>query len=151
MRKFIEFFFPENKKIMDIENPRDIHIYRSKEKNSTIMITTLGVAHPLLDEIVVTTKRKLSGKADRLIYLTDNSDFTIFRRHGVSFEYLPPLAQQQLHATDMPWQVYLRERWGLLLAKWRPLHVLAYGTSIDNFLGAAPAASVRKAPDMPES
>lgn len=151
MRKLTELFLRDNKQNSEVERPGNIYIYKSKEDISTILVTTLGVNPDFLEEIIVTTKRKLPGKNDRLIYLTDNSDFTIFRRHGVIFEYLPPLVEQRLHATDMPWQAYLRERWGLLLAKWRPRRVLAYGTNIDSFLGAAPAASVRKAPDMPKS
>ena len=71
----------------------------------------------------------------------------MFRRHGVFFEYLPPLSEQRLHAADMPWQAYLRERWGLLLAKWRPRQVLAYGMNIESFLAAAPAA-VRTTSDI---
>ncbi|CDX28963.1 hypothetical protein MPLA_1360025 [Mesorhizobium sp. ORS 3359] len=151
MRKFTEFFLGENKQRPQIESPGNIHVYKSKEDISTIIVTVLGVQPDLLEEIIVTTKRKLPGKSDRLIYLTDNSDFTIFRRHRVMFEYLPPLMEQRLHASDMPWQAYLRERWGLLLAKWRPRRVLAYGMNIDSFLAAAPGALVGKASDMPQS
>jgi len=151
MRNLTELFLRKNKQKPEVESPGNIYIYKSKEDISTILVTTLGVNPDFLEEIIVTTQRKLPGKSDRLIYLTDNSDFTIFRRHGVIFEYLPPLMEQRLHATDMPWQAYLRERWGLLLAKWRPRRVLAYGTNIDSFLAAAPAVSVRKAPDMPKS
>ena len=111
----------------------------------------MGVDPDFLEEIIVTTKRKLPGKRDRLVYLTDNSDFTVFRRHGVIFEYLPPLVDERLHATDMPWQGYLRERWGLLLAKWRPRRVLAYGTNIDSFLAAAPAPPARTTRNTPKS
>jgi hypothetical protein len=151
MRKLTEFFLGKNEQKPQVETPGNIYIYKSKEQISTIIVTTLGVNPDLLEEIIVTTKRKLPGKSDRLIYLTDNSDFTIFRRHGVMFEYLPPLMEQRLHASDMPWQAYLRERWGLLLAKWRPRRVLAYGTNIDSFLAAAPGAPVAKAPGMPQS
>ena len=151
MRKLTELFLRKDKQELNVESLGNIYIFKSKEGISTIIITTLGVNPGLLDGIIVTTKRKLSRKADRLIYLTDNSDFTIFLRHGVIFEYLPPSVEQRLHATDMPWQAYLRERWRLLLAKWRPRHVLTYGTNIDSFLAAAPAASVRKAPDMLKS
>jgi hypothetical protein len=151
MRKLTEFLLGKNKQRPQVETLGNIYIYKSKEETSTIIVTTLGVNPDFLEEIIVTTKRKLPGKSDRLIYLTDNSDFTIFRRHGVIFEYLPPLMEQRLHATDMPWQAYLRERWGLLLAKWRPRRVLAYGTNIDSFLAAAPGAPVGKEPDMPQS
>lgn len=150
MRKLKELFLRKAKQNPRVEGSENIYIYKSKEDISTIIVTILGVNPDFIDEIIVTTKRKLPGKNDRLIYLTDSSDFTIFRRHGVIFEYLPPLKEQRLHAADMPWQAYLRERWGLLLAKWRPRHVLTYGTNIDSFLAAAPAASPGKAPDIPK-
>lgn len=151
MRKLKELFLRKDKQNPGDEGSGNIYVYKSTDEISTIIVTTLGVNPDFLEEIIVTTKRRLPGKSDRIIYLTDNSDFTIFRRHGVIFEYLPPLVEQRLHAADMPWQAYLREHWGLLLAKWRPRRVLAYGTTIDNFLAAAPMASVRKAPDMPKS
>ena len=140
MRKLTELFLRKDKKKSAVENSGNIYVYKSKEDISTILVTTLGVNPDFLEEIIVTTKRKLPGKSDRLIYLTDNSDFTVFRRHGVIFEYVPPLMEQLLHAADMRWQAYLQERWGLLLAKWRPRLILAYGTNIDSFLVAAPAS-----------
>jgi hypothetical protein len=151
MIKFVGRFFAKDAPKPGAETEGEIYVYKSKEEISTIVVTTLGVDPNFLDEIVTTTKEKLPGKNDRLVYVTDNSDFTIFRRHGVIFEYLPPLMEQKLHAADMPWQAYLRERWGLLLAKWRPRRVMAYGTNIDSFIAAAPAASARKTPVMPKS
>lgn len=151
MRKIAEFFLRNNKKKPNDERQGGVYIFKSKEEASAIIITALGVDSNLLEEIIVRTKRKLSRKVDCLIYLTDSPDFAIFRRHGVIFEYLPSSTKQRLHATDMPWQAYLQERWGLLLAKWRPRYVLTYGTSIDSFLAAAPASSVRRSPDMPKS
>ena len=147
MRKLTELFLRKDEQASKGENTGDIYIYRSKKEISTILITTLGLSADSLEEVIVTTKRRLLGKRDRLVYLTDISDFTMFRRHGVFFEYLPPLSEQRLHAADMPWQAYLRERWGLLLAKWRPRQVLAYGMNIESFLAAAPAA-VRTTSDI---
>src|SRR5262245_61311309 len=104
MRKLREMFLRSETQKPDFENHGSIYIYKSREGISTILVTTLGVKPDFLEEIIVTTKRKLPGKGDRLVYLTDNSDFTVFRRHGVIFEYLPPLLEQRLHATNMPWQ-----------------------------------------------
>jgi hypothetical protein len=151
MRKLTELFSRKAEQEPRSESPGDIYVYKSKEDISTIVITILGVDPNFLEEIVGKTKEKLPGKNDRLVYVTDNSDFTVFRRHGVIFEYLPPLMDQRLHAADMPWQPYLRERWGLLLAKWRPRRVLAYGTNIDSFLAAAPTPAPRNAVDTPSS
>jgi hypothetical protein len=151
MKNFVRRLFAKDTQKADAEDDDGIYVYKSQPTISTIIITTLGVEARHLEDIIVTTKKKLPRENDRLVYITDNSDFTAFRRHGVIFEYLPPLKEQQLHAADMPWRAYLRERWGLLVAKWRPRQVLAYGTDIDSFLAAAPAASIRRVAEMPRS
>lgn len=151
MGKFSERFLGRADKSRENGKSQDLYIYESKQGLTTILVTTLGLHADLLDEIIVTTKAKLPARNDRLVYLTDNSDFAIFRRHGVIFEYIPPLVEQRLHAADMPWQAYLQERWGLLLAKWRPRRILAYGTNIDSFLAAAPKPATHKPAGPPRS
>lgn len=113
------------------------YIYRSKGLVDTVLIVVIGVDAKLVPEIIETTKKKFS-KSDKLVFLTDDSDFGAFRAQAVAFEYMPPLIEQRVHIADMPWQSYLRERWGLLLAKWKPRLILSYGTNIDAFLAAAP-------------
>ena len=108
MRKFLRSLFAKDAEKPDAADDGGMYVYKSKEEISTIIITTLGVDPLHLDEIITKTKQKLPGKDDRMVYVTDNSDFTAFRRHGVIFEYLPPLMEQQLHAADMPWRTYLQ-------------------------------------------
>ena len=61
---------------------------------------------------------------------------------------MPSLLQQRLHADVMDWPAYLTERWALLLAKWRPIHIVAYGRNMPAFLaesatlGAPPASTI---------
>lgn len=113
------------------------YIYRSKGFINTVLIVVIGVDAKLVPEIIDVTKKKFA-KTDKLVFLTDDCDFTAFREQAVAFEYMPPLIEQRVHVADMPWQSYLRERWGLLLAKWKPRLILSYGTNIDAFLAAAP-------------
>jgi hypothetical protein len=113
------------------------YIYRSKGAVDTVLIVVIGINANLVEEIIATAGKKFS-QADKIVFLTDNSDFSVFRAHGVAFEYMPPLLEQRAHAAEMPWQSYLRERWGLLLAKWKPRLILSYGTNIDAFLASAP-------------
>jgi len=115
-------------------------IYRSLGPISTVLIVVIEVDSTLLREIITIIKRRFE-KANKIVFVTDNDDFAIFREHNVFFEYLPPIAAQHRY-TDMPWQSYLRERWNLLLAKWRPKVILSYGRNIDAFLNAAPSAPV---------
>lgn len=148
MGKLTGFFLRGHKQKSETEKVGDIGLYKSKAGISTVFITVFCVNPDFLEEIILTTTRRLSSKSKKLIYLTDNPDFTTFRRHGVMFEYMPALTEQRRHAADMPWQAYLRERWRLLLAKWRPRQVLAYGTNIDDFLAAAPITCVDETPDL---
>ncbi len=99
------------------------------------MITVLSVESSHIDEIISVAKAKFS-KRHRLVFITDSLDFMRFRRQGVMFEYLPPLHEQRKHANVMPWQSYLNGRWDLLLEKWKPLHVLAYGQNMESYLAS---------------
>lgn len=103
-----------------------------------MMITILGVDRAHIDEIITVTKTKFSS-GHRLVYVTDTLDFMRFRHHGVMFEYLPPLHEQRMHLESMNWQSYLKGRWNLLLGKWQPTHVLAYGQNAETYLASIPA------------
>ncbi|MFD1987419.1 hypothetical protein ACFSOZ_33910 [Mesorhizobium newzealandense] len=130
-----QFSKPRGKTLADDEP----YIYRSRGLLDTVLVVVIGVEAKLVPEIIETIKKKFP-KADKLVFLTDDSDFTAFREQAVAFEYMPPLVEQRVHAADMPWQSYLRERWGLLLAKWKPRLILSYGMNIDAFLAAAPTS-----------
>ncbi|ESY90710.1 hypothetical protein [Mesorhizobium sp. LNHC209A00] len=135
LRSLIPFAERRNDKQIPSEED-DMHIYRSVAAKPVVMVTVLGVKSDLLEEIIQITSRKFEPK-HRLVFLTDSSEFGLFRSNGAIFEYFPPLLEQRLHAAVMPWPAYLAERWALLVAKWRPIHVIAYGQNIDGFLAAA--------------
>lgn len=122
-----------------------LYIYRSAPKR-VVVITLLEVRivdHP---EIIGKVSR-FFRKYDRLVYVTDQPEFLHLRETGAAFEYLPSLLQQSLYADAMPWPSYLKSRWELILAKWRPECVLAYGMNIDRFLDAAAATASK--PECP--
>jgi hypothetical protein len=115
-----------------------MYIYASRPNVSVVMIAILGVDPAHIDEIIAVTKAKFLNR-HRLVYVTDMLDFMRFRHHGVMFEYFPPLHEQWTHFESMNWQSYLRGRWDLILTKWQPAHVLAYGQSAENYLASVPA------------
>ncbi len=123
----------------------DLGIYRTSPSKPVVMVTVLGVNPDVLDEIVTVMCRKFEP-GHRLVFLTDSTDFALFRRLGLAFEYLPSHLDQRVHADALAWPAYLAERWALLLAKWRPVHIIAYGQNFDAFLGAAPRAATSRAP-----
>jgi len=114
-----------------------IYIYASRPKFSVVMITILDVDPAHIDEIITVTKAKFL-RGHRLVYVTDTLDFMRLRHHEVMFEYLPPLHEQRMHLESMNWQSYLKGRWDLLLTKWQPAHVLAYGQNVETYLASIP-------------
>lgn len=126
--------------------PGTIHIYASDTSISVVMITILGVQASHIDEIISVAKTKFSPR-HRLVFITDSLDFMQFRRQGVMFEYLPPPEEQRAHADTMPWESYLKGRWDLLLAKWKPLHVLAYGQNIEGYLASVSSETTKVGAD----
>jgi hypothetical protein len=132
--------FASKMKVLDSDS---LYIYASQRDATVVMVTMLGVDDSMMEEIISVTSRKFSGK-HRIIYITNSLDFRPLRKHSAMFEYLPPLSEQKLHAEAMPWPAYLQARWQLLNAKWKPIHILAYGQNIERYLAAATAAAVTK-------
>lgn len=116
----------------------ELAIYPAGSAPPVVIVTVFAVKPELLAEIVTVMQRRFQP-AHRLLFITDSLDFSVFRDNGVIFEYLPSTLEQRIHADAMDWPAYLTERWALLLAKWRPLHVIAYGQNSDAFIASAPA------------
>lgn len=127
---------------------QDIYIYRSVEAKPVILVTVLGVNPAYLAEIIQTTSAKFAARY-RLVFLTDSSEFGVFRKYEAIFEYFTPLLEQRLHAAVMPWPSYITERWALLVAKWRPVHIIAYGQNIEAFLTATRSSADRPPVQQP--
>jgi hypothetical protein len=131
-----------------VEDQGSLHIYASQSETTVVMVTMLGVVDSMVEEIIAVTSNKFSGK-HRIVYVIDSLDFGPFRKHSAMFEYLPPLSEQKLHAEAMPWHAYLQARWSLLNAKWKPIHILAYGQNIERYLAAAAAATAATTREAP--
>lgn len=136
MADLLRFFRRQPQLEPDEEN--ELHIYRSQGRKRIVMVTLFTVAREGHDEIVAKVGATFP-RVDRIVYVTDIPQFLHFRAAGAAFEYFPSLQQQTVHVNALDWPSYLRIRWDLLLAKWQPEHVLAYGLNIDRFLAAAPA------------
>lgn len=117
-------------------------IYASQPSVTAIIVTLIGVDASQIDEIIDVTNNRF-GSRHKIVYLTDSLDFMRFRNKGAIFEYLPSVLEQKLHAAEISWNAYLAKRWRLLVAKWRPVHVISYGQNIDSFLAAAPRMASR--------
>lgn len=135
MVDLLQFFRRRSPVAQDEEN--QLHIYRSQGQKRIVMVTLFDVAREGHDEIVAKVGATFA-RFDRIVYVTDIPEFLHFRAAGAAFEYFPCLEQQMAHGSALDWPGYLRIRWDLLLAKWQPEHVLAYGRNIDRLLAAAP-------------
>jgi hypothetical protein len=115
----------------------DLYLYKEEEqKPRVILITMLNVGENGIVEIIEKTTAKFSPHA-RVVYLTDSLGFMVFRERNAIFEYMPSLAEQLVHADTLDWPAYLKARWELLLTKWQPEQILAYGLNIDRFIANA--------------
>jgi hypothetical protein len=117
----------------------DLYIYRSAGPKRIVVVTLFEVSRDRHDEIIAKVGKTFAGY-DKIVYVTDMPEFLHFRAAGAAFEYLPSLLQQEKHGEVLSWRDYLGARWEIILAKWQPEHVLAYGINIDRFLASAPAA-----------
>lgn len=107
---------------------------------SLAMVTLLGVSGPGRERIIQVTKRRLSWRY-ALVYVGDDPDFLPFRREKVPFEYLPSASERARHRPSAAWGGFLQQRYDLLIAKWRPRHVVAYGVPFAEVVRSAEAAT----------
>lgn len=116
-------------------------LYLYKEDAQTrrvVFVTLLDISGEGVIEIIEKTSAKFRNS--RVVYVTDSVDFLVFRERGATFEYIPSLSEQKVHAGALDWPGYLKARWELLLTKWQPEQILAYGLNIDRFIANAARA-----------
>jgi hypothetical protein len=100
---------------------------------NTLLVTMLEVPEEDHEEIIDTISRKFSARF-RVIFLVSTDKFDPLLAHNASWEYFISLEDQRQYRDLMDWADYLVEKWNLLLIKWKPARVIAYGTNVDRFL-----------------
>ncbi|MGD9477211.1 hypothetical protein [Shinella sp. G-2] len=120
------------------EDPEpSLYLYKDDtQKRRVIFITLLDVGSEGIVEIIERTSQKFQNTY-RIVYVTDSVDFLVFRERHATFEYIPSLSEQKAHAGTLDWPGYLKARWELLLTKWQPEQILAYGLNVDRFIANA--------------
>jgi hypothetical protein len=106
------------------------------------LVSMLGVPPDRVETILQSTAGTLSA-FDRIVFLTNDTDFRPLRARRATFEYLPSVAEMEKHAADLPWPLYLREKRALIVSKWRPQIEITYGQNFDDYV--AGAAGIAKA------
>lgn len=105
-----------------------------------MFITLFGIPPENHPEIVGVIFRKFNTRF-RLVFCLTTSDFSPFLRHDIAFETFASLEEQKTFADLMDWPSYLAAKWALVLAKWKPAKILAYGMNFDRYLDAGKAAA----------
>jgi hypothetical protein len=95
------------------------------------LIDATGLAGDTLDAMIPTLTKVANERGLVPVFVTDLLDFQIFRRHGVIFEALPPLAESTALAPGHDWRVRRAECFALVLGKWQPVGRTVLGPRSD--------------------
>ncbi|CAH1660412.1 hypothetical protein BOSEA31B_12057 [Hyphomicrobiales bacterium] len=108
-------------------------VYGSEETARVALVTLLGL--DIADGIAaLDAARKALGRSHRIVCVTDGTAIAALYRAGAMVEHIPSRDEQLLRAPDLRWSAYLQDRYDLLIAKWRPEVVLAYGDSFERMI-----------------
>lgn len=108
-------------------------IYGNEEAARTALVTMIGL--DAADGIAaLDAARKALGRSHRIVCVTDSHAIAGLYRAGTLVEHIPSRDEQLLRAPDLRWSEYLQDRHELLIAKWRPEVVLAYGQSFERMI-----------------
>jgi hypothetical protein len=105
--------------------------YTLQKRNAKVVgVSVCGMPRPTLESVVAA----VSDQQDRLrdfipVFLTDSTDFDVFRRYGFVWEYfLGPVARAR-YAGTTSWTHYAAARRQLLARKWNFDHVICIGAT----------------------
>jgi hypothetical protein len=91
-------------------------------------VSVCGLSRPVLESTVAA----IAGQQDLLrdfipVFLTDCTEFDVFRRHGFVWEYFPGPAERARYGGDRSWADYAARRRALLERKWGLDEVICIG------------------------
>ena len=79
-------------------------------------------------------KRHAGARSYLPVFVTSDTGHAPLFGVGAIAEYLPSADVVKRFADAGNWDLYLTERWRLLIAKWRPKYTARYGLSFDEYL-----------------
>jgi len=96
------------------------------EPLKVIGVSVCGFGRADLEKVVDMVSRQQEKNRDFApVFLTDSTEFDVFRRHGFVFEYMPPPAQQP-EGTEA-WDSYAEGRLQLIKRKWNLAQIITFG------------------------
>jgi aspartokinase-like uncharacterized kinase len=113
-------------------------IYAPESGTRVALVTVLGLDKDDRNAALAAAMATLA-RTHRVVCVTDAGQFGDLRRNGALLEHVPARDVQLRCAPELEWSGHLRDRYDLLIAKWRPEVVLAYGDSFERLIDMAEA------------
>jgi hypothetical protein len=105
-----------------------------------LFVTLFGVAAVAHPEILQVILAKFDRRF-RTVFCITTDDFSVFVRQGIVCEIFPSVEDQREHFELLDWPSYLTGKWALIIEKWRPTKILAYGMNFDRYMEACKTAA----------
>jgi hypothetical protein len=101
-----------------------------KRASKVVGVSVCGLPQVLLEATVAMIAAQQSKLRDFIpLFLTDSTDFGVFRRYGFVWEYLPGPAERERCAGARRWPEYAALRRALLVRKWGLDQIIVIGSS----------------------
>jgi hypothetical protein len=101
-----------------------------KRARKVVGVSACGLPRVLLETTLATIAAQQSRLRDFIpFFLTDSTDFDIFRRYGFVWEYFPGPAERERYAGSQSWAEYAALRRALLVRKWGLDQIIVIGPS----------------------
>ena len=95
--------------------------------SQVVLVVVLGLTDEELDAAIDAVDAQRHPEPVVPIFLTDSCAFGKFRSRHLLFEYHPASSCHARTISSIDWELFERRRLQLLVAKWQPLRIIAFG------------------------
>ena len=92
-----------------------------------VLVTVLGLSDDALAKVIEIATAECRRTGTRPLFVTDGSDFSLFRRQRLLFEQVVDPAVCDASEQKRDWQAYARQQFRLIGQKWHPATTVAFG------------------------
>ena len=91
------------------------------------LVTLLGIDAAAVVRLLPTTGEVMRADGMVPVYVTDLTDYAVFRQAGVIFEPVPPLGSSAALVPELDWHARRREVLELIRDRWKPAGTAVLG------------------------
>ncbi len=124
-------FWSSAKKSNQADSKNSLYQCRPDLGRAPVLITLLAADTQLVEKAI---KRHARARSYLPVFVTSDVGLSGLLAVGAITEYLPSAIVVMRFADAGNWELYLTERWRLLIAKWRPAYTARYGASFEEYL-----------------